>query len=171
MVIMRSPARFLLAALAAALLPTASAWAVPARLEVKFLESDKFSDAGWRAEDRQQVLNRLEAHLQSLAKKRLAADQHLLLEVLDVDLAGELRPPGARMDQVRVMRSVTWPRIEIRYTLSSGDQVLRQATVHLQDMAYLGRITGYAEGDSLRYEKTMLDDWFKKEFGAAGAKR
>ena len=25
----------------------------------------------------------------------------------------------------------------------------------------------YAGGDSLRYEKPMLDEWFKKNFGAA----
>jgi hypothetical protein len=34
-------------------------------------------------------------------------------------------------------------------------------------MNYTSRANNYAEGDSLRYEKRMLDDWFKKEIAPA----
>jgi hypothetical protein len=140
--------------------------AAPASLELKFLEPEKYRDAGEFDKDRERVREGLGAYLKTLVEKRLQAGQQLQVEVLDIDLAGELELSSRFPDRLRVMRSVTWPCIEFRYSLRSGDQVLRQATVSLRDMSYLDRINMHVDGDFLRYEKTMLDDWFRKEFVA-----
>jgi len=151
-----------------ALVSCGAAIAAPASLEVKFLEPGKYRDAGERDEDRLLMQSTLGAHLKALVEKYLPAEQQLRVEVLDVDLAGEIWPPTRFLDRVRVMRSVSWPSIELHYSLSSGEQLLRQAKVSVRDMSYLDRINVYPDGDSLRYEKAMLDAWFRREFAVAG---
>ena len=43
-----------------------------------------------------------------------------------------------------------------------GEQVIAAAEEQLADMNYLVSINRYPDGDRLRYEKAMLDDWFEK---------
>jgi hypothetical protein len=38
--------------------------------------------------------------------------------------------------------------------------------VQLSDMNYLYHLTRYSDGDALRYEKQMIDDWFEKDIAA-----
>ena len=50
----------------------------------------------------------------------------------------------------------------VRYTLESNGKVIDSGEDQLSDMNYMGHINRYSEGDTLRYEKAMIDDWFKK---------
>jgi hypothetical protein len=63
-----------------------------------------------------------------------------------------------------------WPRIKLRYTLEAAGQAARGAEQNIADMAYLHRIAGSRAGESLHYEKRMLDEWFAAQFGAAAGK-
>lgn len=142
-------------------------------VQVSYVQPDKFADAGNARSDIDDNLKQLTSHFEALAKRYLDDGQKLSIEVLDVDMAGEMRPLIRRAGQdLRVLKGrADWPRIKLRYTLESAGQVLRKGEQQVSDMAYLQRIGGYyGSSEPLRYEKRMLDDWFAAQFGAAGAK-
>ena len=139
--------------------------------EIRFIEPDKFIDAGESRIERERTLGQLEAYMRDLAGKRLPASQRLVIEVLDVDLAGRIEPKGRLMERIRIVKDITWPTLTLRYVLSEGDKTLREGEVRLSDMNYLGGITQRYNGESLRYEKQLLDDWFAKEFPAKVARK
>ena len=56
------------------------------------------------------------------------------------------------------------PRITLRWRRASADQGAPMQEVTLHDTAYLARINHYDEGDPLRYEKLMLETWFRGAF-------
>ncbi|MDC8760745.1 DUF3016 domain-containing protein [Janthinobacterium fluminis] len=148
---------------ALSLAASGAAWA---DVSVSYSAPQQFSDLPTAQSVREQVLKGLSEHFQSLGKK-LPADQHLSIEVSDVDLAGREEPNSRTVNEIRVMRGgADWPHISLRYTLESGGKVLRSGKDELSDMSYLNRINGYASGDRLRYEKKMIDEWFAKQFGA-----
>lgn len=132
-------------------------------VQVSFVEPDKYADAG-RSFDRPANLRTIEAHLQSLGQRYLADGQVLNIEVLDVDLAGELRPSRRSGSDVRVVRGgADWPRMALRYTLE-GSGPPQRGEDRIADLSYQLRVSSYANREPLRYEKRMLDDWFKTRF-------
>src|ERR1700756_3847231 len=118
---LRSSNRWVLAALAA--LPVA-AWAASA--SVTFVNPEKFTDIARYADEPEAARTRteIEGFIKQLAARRLPAQQALQVEVLDVNRAGMVEPWRFRAYDVRVMRSVTWPSMKLRYRLVLGDQVL-----------------------------------------------
>jgi len=137
-------------------------------VEVRFVDPDHYRDVRDAHFVRADIEQPLTAHLQALADKLLDPQQKLEIEVTDLDLAGEIEPVGPHLEQLRVMRSHTWPRITLRYTLRSGDgTALRSAELHLSDMNYMENARLGSAGDPLRYEKQMLTDWFGREFGTS----
>ena len=58
-----------------------------------------------------------------------------------------------------------WPRLRLRYTLEQHGKVIASGNAYLSDMSYLQHINRYSSNDALRYEKRMIDDWFKNTFG------
>jgi hypothetical protein len=151
--------------LAAALGLTLSCAAASATVEVRFVEPDKYSDAGdrWGHNDREQVLKSIQAHLRQLGDKRLAG-KDLVIEITDVDLAGELEPVGRYREMLRVLRGTGRPAMELRYVLREDGKDLRQGNARLSDLSYLDGFNRYAPSDPIRYEKRMIDEWFSSEF-------
>ena len=142
-------------------LTAAVAWA---QVQVTYIKPEEFSDMPFNIRDREEVLAQLTDHFKQLAKQ-LPAGQTLKVEVLDVDLAGRLYPRHSSPDEIRVMRGgADWPTMHLRYTLERDGKVVRSADEHLSNMAYQDRVNRYSNGDPLRYEKQMVDDWFQKEF-------
>lgn len=150
------------AALAAGLLGVAVL--AQAGVEVRFVNPDRFTDAGRDEAQRQQTLQGIEQHLITAGSKQLTSGQDLLIEVLDVNLAGEEQPIPSRGAMLRVLRRATTPGMQLRYTLSRGGVVLRSGENRLSDLGYLDGINRYQTSDTLRYEKSMLDDWLRVEF-------
>lgn len=148
----------------------ASAAAPAAELSVTFIQPENYVDAGYSrslatARDRAEVQRDIERHLQALAERRLAADELLRIEVLDIDLAGRFEPFRFRAgNDVRIVSDSAWPRITLRYALSRGGQTVVSAEERLTDMNFLMTSNRYPSGDRLRYEKALLDDWFDKRF-------
>jgi hypothetical protein len=134
-----------------------------AGVTVNFTQPDKYADMPFEPWEREDVLKGLAEHFQRLGKQ-LPADQNLTIEVLDVDLAGRLRPGGHSAGRdIRVMRGTAdWPHMRLRYTLEQGGQVIASGDADLSDMNYMNRVNRYSEGDALRYEKQMIDTWFNK---------
>ncbi|HEY1102603.1 MAG TPA: DUF3016 domain-containing protein [Burkholderiaceae bacterium] len=164
---MHTSARWLAAAwLGWGMLAPASA----ATLNITFAQPERYTDAAYRSalsteKERAAVQRDIAQHLRQLTEKTLPADHALSIEVLDIDLAGHFEPFHFRDgSDVRIVREVTWPRITLRYRLSRGGQTLGSAEEQLADLNFLASINRYASGDRLRYEKSMLDDWFVRRF-------
>lgn len=140
-------------------------------VEVRFVQPERFADAEESPLDRERVLAELAAFLQKQAGKRLGPDQRLLIEVLDLNLAGEIQPVGRQLDRVRVLRTVSWPAMELRFVLSQSGAVLRQGQVRLSDMTYLDGLARPMADEPLPYEKRMLDEWLSREFPLSSERR
>jgi hypothetical protein len=139
-----------------------------AGVTVTYVHPETFSDAnlrgGYGEKARAPALDGIRQHLERLSQRTLKPDQNLKIEVLDLDLAGRLEPWHANAYDVRYMREITWPRMTLRYTLVQNGITLAQGEETISDMSYLMDASARLSSDSLRYEKTMLDDWFRKRF-------
>jgi hypothetical protein len=144
-----------------------SAGAASAAVNVTYNQPDKFADLPFSKWDREDVLKQLTDHFVKLGKA-LPQGEDLNVEVLDVDLAGREYPARASARDIRVMRGgADWPRIDLRYTLVANGKVLKSGEAKLRDMDYLHHISRYSDGDALRFEKQMIDEWFTKNIGPA----
>lgn len=133
------------------------------KVEVTFKEPDKFADlqSTWLPD--QTLLDGLSQHLQQLGTRYLPDGQVLQVEIVDIDLAGSIEFTR-RMSRIRVMRDITSPRITLRYRLQTTDPATAMTEATLRDAAYLSHVNRYESGDPLRYEKHMLEDWFRHTF-------
>ncbi len=137
-----------------------------AAVTVKFVAPEHFRDLPFSPIDRAQVLKELGEHFVKL-EKSLPPGQDLQVEVTDLDMAGRILPNFRGNQDLRVLRGgADWPHMKLRYTLSANGQVISSGEEQLSDMAYLDHINRYSDGDTLRYEKRMIDDWFETKFGA-----
>ena len=149
-----------------AALALAASGAALADVQVEYVHPETFSDLPFSTGEREQVLKDLSAHFLELGR-RLPADEHLRIVVSDIDLAGRAVPSRRQIDAIRVMRGETdWPHMRLHYTLEQNGKVIASGDGDLNDMDYLHGINRYSSGDSLRYEKKMIDDWFAGIFGA-----
>jgi hypothetical protein len=147
-----------------------AAWSAPAAAEVlvtfdhpeTYTDAGLYSDRGSRA--REPAMDGIRQHLERLGARYLRPGQTLKIEVLDIDLAGRFEPWRPFASDVRFMRAVTWPRIKVRYSLEESGAVRSSDTEMIVDQNYLSQVGGYFQSESLRYEKTMLDDWFRARF-------
>lgn len=147
---------------ALALAAGSSAWA---GVQVTFDNPDDYSDVPFSSRDREQVLAGLANHFTWLGKS-LPPGQDLRIEITDVDLAGREDPARRGAFDVRVLTGrADWPRLRLRYTLEQHGKVIASGNAYLSDMSYLQHINRYSSNDALRYEKRMIDDWFKNTFG------
>ena len=154
---------FVAAALALVLVPEEAA----AGVTVKFVAPESFRDAEPGSNgSRASTLSELRRHFAALGERYLKPGQDLSIDVLDVDLAGERRPLSRSFSDARIVTAVTPPRIELRYTLRERGRVVRRAHETLSDMGFQMRAYARSSGDSLAYEKEMLTDWFRMQFGA-----
>jgi Protein of unknown function (DUF3016) len=134
-------------------------------VNVSFVEPDKFVDAGNKRSDTPATLKALEQHFHALGQRYLADGQTLTVEVLDVDLAGSVRFGPGTGTEVRVYKgSADWPRIKLRYTLEAPGQEPRRGEELLKSLSYQQKTARYSDSDPFRYEKQMLDQWFKARF-------
>lgn len=147
-----------------ALVAGAGAAQAAGTVQVSFVNPDKFADVrdgAYRAEDH---LANLKRHLEEIGAQYTADGQTLKIEVLDVDLAGEVKH-GARPNDLRVLRGrADWPRVELRYTLEAPGAVPRTGRATVADLAYLQRMPVPYNTEPLPYERRMLEDWFRAEF-------
>jgi hypothetical protein len=135
-------------------------WTDPAQFtELKHYRSSRdFRPADW--------LDPLAKYLRTRADRMLPAGERLEVTFTDVQRAGNYEPwHGPRLDDVRIVRDIYPPRIDLRFRLLDGNgTVLREGERTLRDSAFLMR-DGAHETDSLRFEKRLLDQWLRKEFG------
>ena len=149
-----------------AALSGACALAVAATATVEFVNPEKFTDAGrsYSHGERESNLGQLKDHMIERAGKLLPADQKLAVTITDVDLAGEYDKRQSISNEVRVVREVYPPRIDLTFKLEGADgTVLKEGTRNLRDMNFMQGGLRY-KGEALGYEKELIDDWLRKEF-------
>lgn len=144
----------------------------PSPVEVRFDHPEKFRDAsldsqGYERGADAEVMKTLTQHLQKLGERYLKPGQQLTIDIRDIDLAGRYEPWHGNAYDVRFMREITWPVIELDYTLSQPGRPAQQAEERVSDKMYLSRPGRQTSNDRLYAEKAMLDDWFRQRFGAA----
>ena len=156
---MRLMTKPLLAAAAVVLLASGAAWA---DVSVTFVKPEEFIDMPRSPIERERVQKDFAQYFASL-NKQLPAGQNLKIEVLDIDLAGQLWPRRSGGEDIRIMRGgADWPRMHLRYTLEENGQVLRSGDDDLSNMMYQQSMSRHSDSDPLRYEKQMIDEWFGK---------
>ena len=139
-----------------------------AEVTVQFIEPQRYTDAGRHGYgyglDR--TLESIETHLHALGKRCLAPDQSLEIRVHDIDLAGQHEWWRDRGYDFRVMRDITWPRMDLQYaSRDRGGALLAETRERVLDMRDLTR-SAFVRGrsDPLVYDKAMLTDWFERRF-------
>jgi len=144
----------------------AGAGLASADVTVTFVKPENFTDTGRfesiRTED--DNLKLIADALRERGAKVLAPGQDLKIEVTDVDLAGEVRPVGPRMEMIRIVKPVYRPALDLRYTITEHGREVRHGEGHLSDINFMDRYNRYFDSEPMRYEKQMMDDWFAKEF-------
>lgn len=138
------------------------AGAASAGVTVNYVESDKFADLPFAPWERKEVLDDLAGFFAELGKA-LPPGQDLTVDVTEIDLAGREYPNSRSGRDLRILKGgADWPIMELRYTLTSNGQVVSSGQEKLTDMNYLHRVNRLTDGDRLRYEKRMIEDWFNK---------
>ena len=151
------------AAVALALAPVLLSPARAAGVKVTFPDAERYADAGATSWEREATQAELAAHLVALGQRLLPADLTLEVEVLEIDLAGTVLP--TRRGDLRIVRGgADWPRLTLRYSLVKDGQVQTAATERLADLAYTMNLGSRLSSEPLRYEKRLLDDWFRERF-------
>jgi DUF3016 family protein len=161
---MRLPIAFCV--IAAATLAASGAHAATA--EINFVNPEKFTDVGKRYQwvEGDTALAGLRDYLVKQAAERLPADQKLVIDVTDVDLAGQYDPRQLASRQVRVVKQDHPPRMDLSFRLLAADgTVLQEGERNLRDYGFMTSPSLGFENDYLRYEKAMLEEWMQREFG------
>jgi hypothetical protein len=140
------------------------------RVEVQFLEPTKFTDVRGSLNDesdRNGYLDQLRTHINTIAPEYVSDGQKLQITFTDVDLAGDF-PPGRspNADTIRVMKPIYPPRMAFSYRLTDASgAVVKEGKADLTDPNYMTTAALTDRNDPLRYDKVLVSDWFRKEFG------
>ena len=111
---------------------------------------------------RERTFKVIEKHFIKLAAN-LPKNQILKVDILNIDLAGEIDFAGAR--QVRILRESYFPRINLSYQLMDDDNaIVMSGSDKLKSMNFLQSSNLRYRSESLGHEKKMLDVWFKGTF-------
>src|SRR5580704_11045367 len=141
------------------------------RVDVVYVDPEKFTDVtdSFNSPDkgRDEHLSDLKEHIEKRANKYIPAGQHLALRITDVKMAGNFEPwRGPRFDDIRIIKDIYPPRINLEFKLTDANgKILKEGKRHLTDINFLSTINMYFPDDTLRYEKQLLDDWFRNEMG------
>jgi len=137
-----------------------------AEVEVKWSNPDKYTDIdageGHRKHFKERVFKSFEEHFVKMAAL-LPEHQKLVLDITDLDLAGDVNFGGTR--RIRIVKDLFFPRLEFNYQLLNADNsVVKSAEVSLKDMSFLIHNGLKYRSKSFGYEKEMFDKWFNTTF-------
>ena len=141
------------------------AGAASAAVTVNYVNMEQFADLPTTDWEREEVLKGIADYIKKLGAD-LPAGHDLTINIYNVDLAGREYPGTRASGDMRVLEGKSdWPLIELQYSLSANGQVIDSGTASISDVSYMNRMMKRSqETDRLRYEKRMLQAWFKKTF-------
>ena len=139
-----------------------------AEVKVQWQEPEKFTDIrpsnDSRKAYRERVMKKFDGFFADVAAD-LPEGYNWHVTVTDIDLAGEVDYfAGGAGNALRIVKDIYSPAIKFNYVLrdkhgeevASGDEKLR-------DMGFMQQLRSTNSNEEFRYEKQMLQDWFKKE--------
>lgn len=154
--------------LVAAFLPAVAA-AQQQPVEVRFTDLTRFTDFtithASQEREAQGLADELRVHMERRAPAFIPPGTRLEMTVRDVDMAGEFLPSRrSPHSMLRIVRGVYMPRVDLDFRLLGSDgRVLAEGRRELRDPAFLSSIRARG-GDTLSFEKAMLDKWLAREF-------
>jgi hypothetical protein len=140
----------------------------PARAEtvVHLVDPQKFTDVGRDRlhSDRDGDLATLREALARRADALLPRGERLEVWITDVDQAGDFEPWRTPRQDLRIVRDIYPPRINLRFRWSGVDaQVRKEGERRLTDPAFLQDLSVRSLDAPMRYEIALLDRWLGKE--------
>lgn len=145
--------------------PVSVSWADPATFsEARITASHPLLQQGNWLPDLAQYMRRE-------AERRLPPGDTLQLTILDVQRAGRYEGwQGPNLQDTRIVRDIYPPRMTLRFRqVDANGQVVAEGERKLIDPAFMANASPGSAGDSLRYEKGLVDSWLRREFPAPRA--
>jgi len=139
-----------------------------ARIAVIFVQPQHFTDVRYSKAEPNSValLSELHTFMCEMGEQYVPADMQLEIEVADIDLAGDFEPwREPQFVHVRITRDIYRPHISLEFRLTDGSgNVVSAGQRKISVIDYQERFVRPPD-DYLRYEKALLRDWFRNEFG------
>jgi Protein of unknown function (DUF3016) len=111
------------------------------------------------------------AHIEKLAEQYLPPNTRLEVRFKDIDLAGDFEPQrGPRASSIRFLRDVYPPRMKLEFRLLGSDGSVLAKGERSLTQPYYTSTNFFLDDDHLRYDKQLLTDWMKSEFGKKESK-
>lgn len=136
-------------------------------VQITWIAPEKYRDVASantnKRKFQQRVIDDLEKYFHKEVPKFLNQHETIEVNVHDLDLAGDVRPMMSHGSDMRVVKSIYPPMIDIEYSIKDKDgKVVRQQRKRFRDIAFnMGSpVTGTK---SLGYEKAMLKKWMRNE--------
>jgi len=141
-------------------------------VHVSFVHPETYTDAslsgGYGSGAEQWTLDEIGRHLEGLGARYLGPRQVLTVEVLNVDPAGKIEWWRRPAYDLRILRDIYPPRFTLQYRLAEGGRTLIEGQETVVDANYLANPAIYfSPSDPLRFDKAMLEDWFRARFAPA----
>jgi hypothetical protein len=126
-----------------------------------FMSSDKGKNAN---------IDLIRQYVQKEAAKYVPDGHTLAVTITNIDLAGDFEPWGkAGSEDIRIVKDIYPPRIDLSYKLTdSAGTVVKEGTRQLRDLNFMMKINIHRE-DPLRYEKSLINDWIRKDLKPVNA--
>lgn len=139
-----------------------------ARIAVIFVQPQYFTDVRYSKAEPNSValLSDLHTFMCKMGGRYVPTGMQLEITVTDIDLAGDFEPwRGPQFGQVRITRDIYRPHISLEFRLTDeSGSVVSAGQREISDIVYQARLVRPPD-DYLRYEKAILRDWFRNEFG------
>jgi DUF3016 family protein len=138
------------------------------RIAIVFVQPQYFTDVRYSKAEPNSValLNELHKLMCKMGERYIPEDMQLEIKVTDIDLAGNFEPwRGPQFGHVRITRDIYRPHISLEFRLTDANgSAVSTGQRKISDIAYQTRLVRPPD-DYLRYEKDILRDWFRNEFG------
>lgn len=151
--------------LSSVLLVAAGSVSAAGVVDISFVNPAGYTDAGPSQWEKDANLKILETKFHELGQRYLHTGEVLKIDVLDIDLAGVVKPFPRGGEEKRIIKgNADWPRIQLRYTLQRDGKPVFSRTELVADLDYTGGLSRMRSPQPLEYEKKMLEKWFKGSF-------
>jgi hypothetical protein len=160
----------LLAAVGCSVAARKTATPSDSRIAVTFVQPERFTDVKdsllGSPKGTAALLAEIDRYLHTAGERYAPAGLTLNLSITNIDLAGEFEPwRGPQFDRVRIMRDVSPPRFALEFRLiDASGAVVKEGQRVLLDRLYLSS-AALNNGDPLYYDKLLMNDWLRREFG------
>ncbi len=136
------------------------------RVQVNWAPAEHYLGPQLSPEEFPRAQRILTEEMETLGGQYLQGDEHLTIEVVDLQLAGHLARSGVRGDYRVLDGRVDWPRLTLRFDLKRAGKTVKAGEKNLAELDYL-RFPEINSHEPLPYERRLLEKWFKAQFAPA----